>query len=274
MDYKSQAVQDVSIRIHSIKDDGTDNTGDAANLSTVILDPAGNEVEGTTDYTEATFDEIGSSGIYECLFPATAPTKVLTSIDQDNPYTISLISSTGSIGSSGQDIRIVSRYIWELPTVAEIWSYVTRSLTDKLGFFISGTKTTLDDLNDISVGSITGEVQSGVFARVSITGDAIQIIEGNVKTISINLGAEWDLTNKLVYFVMARQNSSDAAIVNREVDRITDAVNGLAEIDLLITETTPQGCYKYQIELRADPADNEPETAMEGTAEITENLRS
>ena len=73
---------------------------------------------------------------------------------------------------------------------------------------------------------------------------------------------------------MKRQNSSDSPIVNREVDTITDAVNGLAEIDLLITETTPKGCYDYQVELRNDPADDEPETAMEGTAEITENLRS
>ena len=68
MDYKSQAVQDVSVRIHSINEDGTDNTGDAANLSTVIIDPAGNELIGTTNYTEATFDEIGTTGIYECLF--------------------------------------------------------------------------------------------------------------------------------------------------------------------------------------------------------------
>ena len=120
MDYKSQIAQDVSVRIHSIKDDGTDNTGDAANLSTVILDPAGNELIGTTNYTEATFDEIGTSGVYECLFPSAAEDKVFTSVDQGNPYTISLVSSTGSIGSSGKDINIVSRRIWELSTAAAV----------------------------------------------------------------------------------------------------------------------------------------------------------
>ncbi len=129
MDYKSQAVQDVSVRIHSIKNDGTDNTGDAANLSTVILDSAGNELIGTTDYTEATFDEIGTSGVYECLFPSAAPNKIFISVDQDNPYTISLITSTADVGSSSKDIGIVSRYIWELPTVAEIWANATRTLT-------------------------------------------------------------------------------------------------------------------------------------------------
>jgi hypothetical protein len=292
MNYKSQVVQDVSIRIHSIKDDGTDNTGDAANLSTVILDPDGNELEGTTDYTEATFDEIGSTGKYDCLFPGAAGDKVFISVDQDNPYTINLISSTADIGSSGKDIRIVSRYIWELPTVAEIWSNATRTmtsfgtlvadiwanvsrtLTDKTGFEISGTKTKLDDLNDLSLGDIQGEIQNGVLAkRIIITGDPFEIVEGNIKTLVITLGTEWDLTGKFVYFVMSKINSSDDPIVNRKAT-ITDTINGIAEIDLLATETTPQGCYEYQIELRRDPEDDEPETAMEGTAEITENLRS
>ena len=274
MDYKSQAVQDVSIRIHSIKDDGTDNTGDVANLSTIILDPTGNELEGTTDYTEATFDEIGTTGVYECLFTDDAGVKVFTSVNQDNPYTISLISSTGSIGSSDKDVNIVSRHIWELPTVAEIWSYAIRGLTDKLGFFISGTKTTLDDLNDLSLGDIQGEIQNGVLAKkIVITGDPFEIIEGNIKTLVITLGTEWDLTGKFVYFVMSKINSSDDPIVNRKAT-VTDAINGIAEIDLATDETTPKGCYEYQVELRRDPEDDKPETAMEGTAEIKENLRS
>ncbi|MCK5614136.1 hypothetical protein KAR91_70380 [Candidatus Pacearchaeota archaeon] len=158
--------------------------------------------------------------------------------------------------------------------VADIWANVSRTLTDKTGFEISGTKTKLDDLNDLSLGDIQGEIQSGVLAkRITVTGDPFSIVEKTTKTLQIDLGAEWDLTNKLVYFVMARRNSSDAPIVNRLVDTITDAVNGLAEIDLLTTETTPKGCYDYQVELRNDPADDEPETAMEGTAEVTENLR-
>ena len=125
MNYKSQALQDVSVRIHSIKDDGTDNTGDVANLSTIILDPAGNELEGTTDYTEATFTEIGTSGVYECLFPSAAPDQAFTSVDQSNPYTISLITATADIGSSDKDISIVSKRIWELATSAEVAAVAT-----------------------------------------------------------------------------------------------------------------------------------------------------
>lgn len=129
MESKAQSVQDIRVKIHSINDDGTDNTGDAANLSTIVIDPAGNELAGTTDYTEATFNEIGATGEYECLFLAAAGTPVFTSVDQNNPYRAILVSSTGGVGSSGQDIQIVSRRVWELPTVAEIWAYTTRTLT-------------------------------------------------------------------------------------------------------------------------------------------------
>jgi len=40
-------------------------------------------------------------------------------------------------------------------SAADVWSVATRSLTDKAGFTISGTKTTLDDLNDISSGDVS-----------------------------------------------------------------------------------------------------------------------
>jgi len=40
-------------------------------------------------------------------------------------------------------------------SAADVWSVATRALTDKAGFTISGTKTTLDDLNDISSGDVS-----------------------------------------------------------------------------------------------------------------------
>ena len=53
--------------------------------------------------------------------------------------------------------------------VAEIWANVSRTLTDKAGFFISGTKTTLDDLNDLSIGDIQGEINMSELAvRVGV----------------------------------------------------------------------------------------------------------
>lgn len=113
-EYKSQTLQDVSVRIHSIKDDGTDNTGDAANMSTIIRDSSSVTLEGTTDYTEATITEIAGTADYDCLFSSVAAVKVLTAVDQDNPYTVILVSSTAEIGSSPKDIKIVSQFIGEV----------------------------------------------------------------------------------------------------------------------------------------------------------------
>lgn len=261
---KAQSLTDIRVRVHSIKTDGTDNTGDVANLSTLIRDPSGNTLTPGVDYDEATFTEIGPTGDYDCLFSLTALNPAFTLIDQNNPYRVVLTSSTAGT-SSPKDVRIVSKLPGELSTFD--------NTTDDV--FMAGAKNVLDDLNDISLGDITSQIQNGVLVkRITVTGDPISIIDGNAKTVQIDAGAEWDMTGKKVYFVMSKQNSSDDPIVNREVDRITDAINGLAEIDLLTTETTPTGCYDYQVELRNDPADDEPETAMEGTAEITENLRS
>lgn len=39
-------------------------------------------------------------------------------------------------------------------SAADVWSYTTRGLTDKAGFMISGTKTTLDALHDVAAADI------------------------------------------------------------------------------------------------------------------------
>ena len=240
---KSQTLQDIIIDILSIKNDGSNNVGDATNMSVEIKGPDGNILTPITDYDLPTIAESGSRGDYQIFFDKDATEKAFILVDQDNPYRIRLISSTSNVDPTPESIKIVSKFT--------------------------------TDLNDVSLGDITSQISNGVLVkRITITGDPISIIEGNAKTAQIDAGPEWDMTDKKVYFVMSKQNSSDDPIVNREVDRITDAVNGVAEIDLLSTETTPKGCYGYQVELRNDPADDEPETAMEGTAKITENLRS
>jgi hypothetical protein len=47
-------------------------------------------------------------------------------------------------------------------TAAQVWAYATRALTDKAGFSISGAKTTLDDLNDISAAQVNTEVDTAL----------------------------------------------------------------------------------------------------------------
>ena len=285
-------------------------TGDATNITAYLSKDGGGAVQ-TNDINPTELDATNLKGLY--IFNMTQPESnadilALSAISSTGNvvldpvaiYTVTPMRGTdnaalASICTEGRlseldasnlptDIAAIPAGVWSYGSrtltsfgtlIADIWASVSRTLTDKTGFEISGTKTKLDDLNDLSLGEIQGEIQNGVLAkRIVITGDPFSIVEGNVKTLIITLGSEWDLTNKFVYFVMSKINSSDDPIINRLVDSITDAVNGVAEIDLLSTETTPQGCYKYQVELRDDPADDDPETAMEGTVEITENLRS
>ena len=42
------------------------------------------------------------------------------------------------------------------PTSQDIWSFATRTITNKTGFSIAGTKTTLDALNDVSASGVWG----------------------------------------------------------------------------------------------------------------------
>lgn len=104
----SQSLEDIRIDLHLINEDGTDATGETANLSTIIKDPDGNELIGGTDYTEATFSEIGVSASYECLFPKLAPDLIFTLIDKNNDYTLILKSSTAGVGQTSKQIAIRS----------------------------------------------------------------------------------------------------------------------------------------------------------------------
>lgn len=47
-------------------------------------------------------------------------------------------------------------------SAADVWAVATRALTDKAGFTISGTKTTLDDLNDLSEAQVNAQVDSAL----------------------------------------------------------------------------------------------------------------
>jgi len=46
--------------------------------------------------------------------------------------------------------------------VSDIWNAATRSLTDKAGFTIAGTKNTLDDLNDISTANVKTQADTAL----------------------------------------------------------------------------------------------------------------
>ena len=103
----SQELEDIRIDVHLINEGGTDATGEAANLSTIIKDPDGNELIGGTDYVEAVFNEIGTSATYECLFLQT-DADAFISVDDNNTYTLIVKSSTAGVGQTSKQVAIRS----------------------------------------------------------------------------------------------------------------------------------------------------------------------
>lgn len=64
---------------------------------------------------------------------------------------IATASSIGSKVKTNLDATISSR---SSHSAADVWAVGTRALTDKVGFYIAGAKTTLDALNDITAASV------------------------------------------------------------------------------------------------------------------------
>ena len=115
---KIQATATINIALPLIKKDGSQATGLALNtLSTKIIKPDGTTLAG---YTEATFTEPNSDGVYNIQFPAGAATPAFTLEDQGNPYTVTVDSSTTDVEPTTLEIWVVSRLPHENPTLTEI----------------------------------------------------------------------------------------------------------------------------------------------------------
>ena len=81
--------------------------------------------------------------------------------------------STRTLSSFGTLVSDITTAVWSAGTrtlsgfgsiVADIWSYATRALTDKAGFTISGTKQTLDALNDVSSATVRTQADAALTA--------------------------------------------------------------------------------------------------------------
>ena len=109
---KLQATATINMALPLIKKDGSQATGLALNtLSTKIIKPDGTALAG---YTEATFTEPNSDGVYNIQFPAGAATPAFTLADQSNPYTVTVDSSTADVEPTTLEVWIVSRLPHEL----------------------------------------------------------------------------------------------------------------------------------------------------------------
>lgn len=115
--WKLQATATINLKIPLLNTDGTPATGETTNLFTKIIAPDGTLVSG---YTEATFTEPNSDGVYNVSFPSTAPTKTFILEDQPNPYSVTLDSSTADVDPMSIDVWITSKYSWELSTQTSV----------------------------------------------------------------------------------------------------------------------------------------------------------
>jgi len=90
-------------------------------------------------------------------------------------------------GWSNETLKAIKDAITALENLsaAGVWAYATRSLTDKAGFTISGTKTTLDALNDVSQAQVNTQVDGALDTAIPGSPTADSVNE-RVKTLDDN----------------------------------------------------------------------------------------
>ncbi len=84
-------------------------------------------------------------------------------------------------------------------TPAEVWAYGSRALTEKTGFEISGTKTKLDDLNDLAQVDVLSDATpfaGGDVAAVKARADVVPAFETPVEASIVMDGTEKTLVEK------------------------------------------------------------------------------
>jgi hypothetical protein len=84
-------------------------------------------------------------------------------------------------------------------TPAEVWAYSSRALTEKTGFEISGTKTKLDDLNDMAQADVLLDATpfaGADVAAVKARADAVPAFEVPVEDSIVMDGTELKLVEK------------------------------------------------------------------------------
>lgn len=139
------------------------------------------------------------------------------------------LTATGFSTHSAADVwAVANRSLTTFGTlIADIWTYVTRSLTDKAGFTISGTKTTLDSLNDLSAAQVNAEVDTALAdydaptkAELDLavaplaTSANLAVVDGNVddiKAVTVKLDTALELDGAVYRYTANALEESPAA---------------------------------------------------------------
>ncbi len=186
---------DIPVNVKSISDDTT-----AADNMESAFDGTG---YGFTGCTIPTVTSLTNKTGFEI-----AGTK--TRLDDLNDLAQSdILSDATPFAGSNVDAAISSR---SSHSAADVWSYTARSLTDKAGFTISGTKTTLDDLNDLSAADVNAQVDA---ALADIALDHL---------IQVSAGSEKPTVGSYIDLMMNKDS-------NQTYDRSTDSMEALRDTE-------------------------------------------
>ncbi len=111
-------------------------------------------------------------------------------------------------------------------TAQEVWEYSSRSLTDKSGFSIAGTKTTLDALNDVSASGVWGHATRDA----GLTNVALSGIWGKpVRTLTSGGGGD----PADVIWAYATRSLTDKSGFSLATDQSTVRVSGVTVVSNL-----------------------------------------
>lgn len=119
----------------------------------------------------------------------------------------------------------------------DVWTYATRALTDKAGFTISGTKQTLDDLNDITTAQVNAEVDTALTDYDAPTATELAAAFTEIK------GATWSSVTDTLEAIRDRGDSAwitstlSASGVWANVTRTLTAGTKDSVIDAILADT-------------------------------------
>ncbi len=161
---KLQATATINLALPLIKKDGSQATGLALNtLSTKIIKPDGTALAG---YTEAIFTEPNGDGIYNIQLPLNAAVKAFTLEDQNNPYTVTLDSSTADVEPTSIEVWIVSRLAQELSRAGDI---LVDPATDKIDGSNMAKDSTVAKGEDLAI--VAGYISNGAYGLSALNTD-------------------------------------------------------------------------------------------------------
>lgn len=174
---------------------------------------------------------------------------------------------TRTLTSFGSLVSDIATAVWGAGTrtlsgfgslVADVWSYATRSLTDKAGFTISGTKQTLDALNDVSSSTVRTQADAALTAYDAPTKAELDAAVAPLAT-SVALSAVDDYIDTEVTAIKA---------VTDKLDTTMESDSGVYRFTTNALENAPTGTGGFTSADRTNLEEIQTELANGGRTDL------